>query len=173
MTPAYPGGGSDIVPEVDAGRLWAGGLAVGLVAALIATAGVVIARGVFHVPVLAPQGDGTWGDADTAKYASAAVLAALLATAVMHLLLLFAPGSRRFFAWIMVLVTAVAALVPFSVGVGAAAVATALINLALGIAIGSLTSGVAAGAVKLRPPAVDPGQQPPPVPGQFPGPGSW
>ncbi|MEN3358507.1 MAG: hypothetical protein V7637_2489 [Mycobacteriales bacterium] len=165
MTSAYPGGESDIVPEVEAGRLWAGGLAVGLVAALIATAGVVIARGVFHVPVLAPRGDGTWGGVDTAKYAAAAALAALAATGVMHLLL-FTPRPRRFFVWIMVLVTAVAALVPFSVGVGAAAVATALINLTLGAAIGSLTSGVAAGAVKLRPATADPGQQPPPVPGQ-------
>jgi hypothetical protein len=166
MTSTYSGGGSDLSPGVDAGRLWAGGVAVALVAALVATAGIIIARGVFHVPVLAPKGDGTWGDADTAKYAACAALGAVLATAVMHLLILFTPRPRRFFAWIMVLVTLVAVLVPFSTDDRSAAVATALINLALGIAIGSLTAADAAGATRAAPPVADPGQQPPPYPGQ-------
>jgi hypothetical protein len=162
MTSAYSGGKSDTAPEVDAGRLWAGGLAVALVAALVATAGVVIARGVFHVPVLAPNSDGTWGNAHTGLYAFGAAVAALVATAIIHLLTLFTPRPRRFFAWIMVLATLVGVLVPFSTGFSSAAVATALINLALGISIGSLTAGVAASATKVPPPAAEPGQPLPP-----------
>jgi hypothetical protein len=46
-------------PKPDAGRLWTGGLATAAVAALVAVAGVLIARGVFDVPVLAPTGEGT------------------------------------------------------------------------------------------------------------------
>jgi hypothetical protein len=42
----------------------------------------------------------------------------------------------------MVLVTLLAVLAPFSFDAGAAAVATALTNLVLGIAIGSLTAGI-------------------------------
>ena len=168
MTSIYRGGGSDLPPDVDAGRLWAGGVAVALVAALIATAGIVIARGVFDVPVLAPKGNGAWGDADTGKYALCAALAALLATGLMHLLILFTPRPRRFFTWIMVLVTLVAVLVPFSIEDRSAAVATALINLVLGIAIGSLTAGVAASATRAAPPMADPRQPPP-----YPDPTSW
>ena len=40
---------------VDTGKLWAGGLATAVVAALIAVVGIVIARGIFHIPVLAPN----------------------------------------------------------------------------------------------------------------------
>lgn len=150
---------SDARPGINAGRLWAGGLAVALVAALVALAGIVIARGIFDVPILAPQGNGTWGDADTGMYAAAAAAAALAATGLMHLLVFFTPRPRRFFAWIMTLATLVAVLAPFGIDVGAAALATALVNLALGIAIGSLTVGVAA-ASTTGPPA-GPGDPPP------------
>ena len=57
---------------VDAGRLWAGGIATAVVAGLMAIVGIVIARGIFHVAVLAPKGSGTWGNANTATYAAAA-----------------------------------------------------------------------------------------------------
>jgi hypothetical protein len=40
--------------RVDAARLWTGGLATALVAALVAVVGVLIARGLFDVSVLAP-----------------------------------------------------------------------------------------------------------------------
>jgi hypothetical protein len=38
---------------VDAARLWTGGLATAVVAALVALVGVLIARGLFDIPVLA------------------------------------------------------------------------------------------------------------------------
>jgi hypothetical protein len=135
-------------PRVDAGRLWAGGLAAAFVAALITVVGILIARGIFGIAVLAPVGEGVWGDADTAKYAGYAAVAALAATALLHVLILFAPRPLQFFGWIVGLATVVAAVAPFaSTAATAAKVATALINLCVGIAIESLVAGVGRNAV--------------------------
>ena len=41
--------------HVNAGRLWAGGVATAIVAALAVLAGVLITRGVLGIPVLAPK----------------------------------------------------------------------------------------------------------------------
>lgn len=78
--------------SVDGARLWTGALATALVAALVAVVGVLIARGLFDVPVLAPAREGALGDASTARLAILAAVAALLATGLMHLLLLSTPG---------------------------------------------------------------------------------
>jgi hypothetical protein len=61
---------------VDAGRLWTGGVATAAVAALVAIVGVLIARGLFDVPLLAPTGEGTLGDASTVGLAGLAAGAA-------------------------------------------------------------------------------------------------
>jgi Family of unknown function (DUF6069) len=92
---------------------------------------------------------GVWGDADTWRYAGYAALAALVATGLLHLLMLFTPRPRMFFGWIVTLVTLGAALAPFASGAEPAAkVATGLINLVLGFAIGSLVAGVGRSAVR-------------------------
>ena len=76
--------------------------------------------------------------------------AALVATGLIHLLLLFIPRPQQFFTWIMSLTTLAAVLLPFSTDAGVATkIATAAINLAIGVAIGSLVSGVATSAVRL------------------------
>jgi Family of unknown function (DUF6069) len=138
--------------SVDAGRLWMGGVATAAVAALVAVVGVLIARGLFNVAVLAPEGKGTWGDASTAMLAGLAAAAALLATGLMHLLLLTTPRPWRFFTWIMVLATLAVAIAPLLTDEDAATrFATAGIDVAIGIAIGSLVSSVARSAVRIRP----------------------
>jgi hypothetical protein len=120
------------------------------VAALVAVVGVLIARGVFDVPVLAPTGEGTLGDASTARLAGLAALAALLATGLLHLLLLSTPRPGRFFGWIVALAV-IAAILPFMTDAELSTqVATAAINLAIGLAIGSLLSGVARSAMRPR-----------------------
>jgi len=130
--------------HLDAGRLWAGGLATAGVAALIAIAGILLARGVLEIPVLAPQGDGLWGNANTMTYALAAGGAALAATGLLHVLALTTPRSPRFFGWIMGLLTVIAAVLPLtSEATTASRVATATINLVLGLAILSILNGVA------------------------------
>jgi len=131
-------------PSVDAGRLWAGGLATAIVAALIAVLGILIARGIFDVPVLAPKESGSWGNANTLTYAAAAFGAALVATGLMHLLLLSTPSPFQFFGWIVLLLTAVAAAAPFATGAAMSAkVATAIINAIIGLAIFALTESSA------------------------------
>ncbi|MFC5262718.1 DUF6069 family protein [Kribbella qitaiheensis] len=152
MTVQPTQGGAHVVAG---GRLWAGGLATAVIAGLIAVAGILIARGVFDVPVLAPEGEGTWGDADTWTYALYCGLAALVATGLLHLLLVSTPRPWQFFGWIIALATAVAALAPFvTTGSTSSKVATGLINLAVGIAIGTLLPGAARSA--MRPRAVGP-----------------
>jgi hypothetical protein len=136
---------------VNAGRLWTGGVATALVAALVALVGVLIARGLLDVPVLAPTDEGTLGNAKTLRLAVLAALAALLATGLLHLLLLSTPQPRRFFSWIMALATVAAALAPFLTDADLdQQVATAAIYLAIGVAIGSLLSGVARSAAGPR-----------------------
>lgn len=154
-------------PSVDARRLWAGGLASALVAALIAVAGIAIARGLFDIPILAPEDQGVWGDADTGWYAAVAAAAALLATGLVHVLMVTTPRPLRFFGWTIGLVTLVAAIMPFAADASTGSkLATALINLVLGLAIGSLVAGVARSAVRMEPRHRT---APPPEPPTYPG----
>jgi drug/metabolite transporter (DMT)-like permease len=150
MTAMYPAA-EPSRPVVNAGRLWAGGLATAVVAALIAVVGILVGRGLFHVEVLAPKGAGVWGDADTAWYALGAAVCALAATALMHLLLLYTPRPMRFFGWVMTLATVVAMLLPFVTEEDLGSrVFTAGLNFVLGVAIGSLVAGTARTAVQVR-----------------------
>lgn len=135
--------------RVDAGRLWTGGLATAVVAALVAVVGVLIARGLFDVPVLAPSREGALGNANTVRLAGLAAVAALVATGLMHLLL-STPRPFRFFTWIVSLLTLLAVLAPFMTDAKLATqVATAAIGLVVGMAIGSLVSGAARSAIRL------------------------
>ena len=97
-------------PSVDAAAS-GGGLATALVAALVLV-GVMIARGLFDVPVLAPTDEGTLGNASTLRLAVFAAVAALLATGLLHAAAEH-PAAPRFFTWIITLATLAAALVPF------------------------------------------------------------
>ena len=136
---------------VDARQLWSGGAATAVVAALIALAGILVCRWLFDIPILAPRQDGAWGNASTAGYAITAAAAALAATAIMHLLLIAAPRPRIFFTWIIGLGTVIAVVYPFSTTAPLShKVATALINLVLGAAIGSLVNGTAARVIRRR-----------------------
>jgi hypothetical protein len=143
---------------VSAGTLWAGGLATAVVAAFGYAVGVVITRGVFDIPVLAPERAGVTGDASTWWYAGAAFGAALLATALVHLLLLITPRPLKFFTWIVGLATTLVTVLPFTQRADLSAqLATAAINLVVGIMIGSLVRSVAVRAIRPPRPARQPG----------------
>ena len=141
---------------VDGSRLWPGGIATAIVAALVALVGILVCRWLFGVPILAPRQDGAYGDAHTTGMVLAAAVAALLATGLAHLLLLSTPRPLTFFAWIVGLVTVVVVLFPFSTGAPLSEkVATAAVDLVIGFAIGSLISGVAARSMRPRVPRGD------------------
>ena len=136
---------------VDPGSLWAGGVATAVVAALIALAGILITRWLFTIPILAPRRDGAWGNASTVGYVLAAAGGALVATAILHLLLLTTPRPQLFFGWIIALATLVAVVFPFSTTAPEAQkIATAVVNLVLGLAIGTLIAEVSRRATLRR-----------------------
>lgn len=135
--------------EIDAGRLWAGGAATAVVAGLVAVVGILIARGLANVAILAPKGSGVWGNANTVTYALVSAAIGLLATGLMHLLAIGTPSASQFFSWIMVLLTLIAVVIPASLSVGwESRVATALLNLVIGIAITVLVTSMAANATR-------------------------
>lgn len=164
--PASPNDTAAYRVRPDSGRFWAGGAATAVVAALIALVGILISRWIFNIPVLAPAGDGAWGNARTGEYALVAALVAFIAAGLLYLLVLGTPQPGRFFDWIMGLATLAAVVYPFSTSAPAdQKAATAVVNLVLGIAIISLLTGVATRAVR-RP--VVPARQVPVAYGEYP-----
>jgi hypothetical protein len=120
--------------------LWTGGAATAVVAALVAVVGVLVVRGVFDIPVIAPGNtDGVIDYVGAIWLAVFAVIGSLLATALAHVLLLLAPRPMAFFGWIVGLVTSAFVIWPYTVLVGAAVqFANAVLYLVIGIAIGTL-----------------------------------
>jgi hypothetical protein len=137
----------------DSAQFWAGAVATAVVAALIALVGILICRWTLGIPILAPAGDGAWGNAHTGEYVLLAALIAIVAAAVLYLLALGTPQPGMFFDWIMGLATLAAVVYPFSTGAALDQKgATAVVNLVLGIAITSLLTALAARAVRRRGP---------------------
>jgi hypothetical protein len=60
-----------------------------------------------------PSSEGSFGNASTFRLAGLAAGAALLATGLLHLLLVSTPRPGQFFTWIVALATIAAALAPF------------------------------------------------------------
>jgi hypothetical protein len=82
-------------------------------------------------------------------YALLAAGAALLATPLLHLLLLGTPRPFAFFAWITALGDVIAAAAPFTQPAPLASkVFTAIINIVVGVAVISLLSGVGRSAAR-------------------------
>src|ERR1700741_4377946 len=135
--------------KLDPARLWSGGVATAVVAALFAVVGILLSRGVLDVPVLSPKGEGVWGNANTLNYALVSGAVALAATGLLQVLSVTTPRFTTFFTWIMVLLTAIAVVVPLSLPVPwSHKLATAAINLVIGIAITAILNGVARSALR-------------------------
>ena len=147
--PASPSDAGANRVRPDSARFWAGAVATAVVAALIALVGILICRWTLNIPILAPTGDGAWGNAHTAEYALVAALIAIIAAGLLYLLVLGAPQPTMFFHWIMGLATLAAVVYPFSSSAPFdQKIATAIVNLVLGIAITSLLTAVAARAIR-------------------------
>jgi hypothetical protein len=129
---------------VDARKLWSGGAASAVVTGLLALTGVLISRWLFDLPVLAPKGNGTYGDVHTTAFVLAAAGGALLATGLVHLLMLAVPRPLLYFGWIIALVTVIVVAYPFSTSAALdAKIATAIVDLVIGVSTGILVGEAA------------------------------
>jgi hypothetical protein len=145
--------------QVRAGRLWGGGVAAAVVAALVAVVGYLIGEVILDIDLI-PTAEliGGSGDADSvlAQYIVVGVVAALAATALLHVLLLTTPRPFTFFGWIMTLITVAAAVLPFATDRDVdSKVVTAAVLVVLGAAIASLVSGVGMRSVSRSRPGPD------------------
>ena len=147
--PALDARPADSRPVLDATRLWTGGLATAAVAALVALVGTLVIR---VLVAFAPVGTSTAhaiANGNAGLLCLFAALAALAATGVAHLLVVSTPDPLSYLGWIIGLSTAAAVVVPLLGGLPlAAAVAIAIVNLVIGLAIGSLIVGAAAAAYR-------------------------
>ncbi len=133
-----PGSGVAVL----AGRLWAGGVATGCIAALVAAVGVLLCSSVLDVRLVTTLVLSVT-DSLAVNYAMTAFVLALVATGAAHLLSMTTPRPRVFFGWLVGLGTVAAMVMPFaSEGSLSGKIGTALINLAVGIAIGTLLTAV-------------------------------
>ena len=118
--------------------MWAGGVATAVVAALIALVGVLVMQNLLDITMVRPPLIPI-GGSFVVRYAVTAAVLALLATALAHLLLVTTPRPRAFFSWIVGLATAVGVVLPFALeGTTAGRLATAGVNLVIGLAVLSL-----------------------------------
>ncbi len=133
------------VPSVDPKIMWAGGVATAVVAALVAIIGRLVAQDLLDIAVIYPRGEFVYDN--TATLAAYAAGCALIATALLHLLLVSTPTAAAFFNWICTLVTIVAVVLTLTQGATIESrVASAVIYLVIGIAITTLLDGVSASA---------------------------
>lgn len=138
------GGRPAATPQINAAKLWSGGVATAVVAALIGLVGVLVVR-VLLQAVPGARGAADFDNGGAIFICSAAAVAALIATGLAHLLLLGTPRPLAYLGWIVGLLTAISVVWPFlSNRQILAAVALAVIHLIIGLAIGSLVTGAAA-----------------------------
>jgi hypothetical protein len=131
-------------PSIDQGRFWAGVAATAVVAALAAALGVIVLD-VFDVNLLAPPLGGSRG----LGWAGSALVAAVLGGVVLLLLVMTTPRPRVFFGWIVFLVTAAAAVLPFTRDASTEAqVATCALCVLIGLVVGTSLGAVAGRTVR-------------------------
>ena len=146
--PSFP----NVPRPLNAGRLWAGGVATAVVAGLLALVGVLVVRAVLRLAVYAPPGAGTFGGSGTTLLCVVAVVGALAATGLAHLLLTTTPRPLTYLSWIVGLATAVAVVVPLvSEPSIVLALAQAAIHLVVGMTIASLVITAARASRPLTP----------------------
>jgi hypothetical protein len=127
---------------IDAPRLWGGGLATAVVAALVAAVGVLICRDLLHVKLVEPPLLPI-AKSFPVNYAITAFVLALAATGLAHLLSVVTPRPRVFFGWIIALCTVATMVIPFALeGSLKGKICAAVINMVIGICIASLLSAV-------------------------------
>lgn len=110
-----------------------------------------MARRILGIPVLAPR---SLGSSITVIYAALAEACTLLATGLLHVLLLATPSPLSFFGWIMALADVIALAALFAQPASLPSkVFTAVINLVASVAVISLLSAVGSSAAAGAAPA--------------------
>lgn len=131
--------------DINAGRLWGGGVATAAIGAGVAVVALWASTGVFDVNVFVPTSPGadTYETLEAGPTLVAAFLSGILATAVLHGLLLVAPRPLLFFQWGAFVVIVASIIYPFTLPLEQSnEIALAAIHLATGVAIVSLLSGI-------------------------------
>lgn len=124
-------------------------MAAAVVAALIVVVGVMISNRLLGIRVLTPDGTSAYGSTATTGYAISAAVAALIATLLLYVLMLSTPEPTKFFGWIAGLFTVIITILPFMHSADLIKqVATAAINLVIGIAIFSLLASIGRTAIE-------------------------
>lgn len=147
--PAAQPGTRRVTYQVHAPRLWTGGLMTGIVAGLTMLVGILFVNGILGLNVVEPDAAGVTTSPSTLQLILASFAAALVATGVMHLLLLGAPQPWVFFSWIGGLGILAATALPFALDVRPAdALASAALNLTVGAVIVGLVQALARSATR-------------------------
>lgn len=124
-------------------------MAAAVVAALIVVVGVMISKRLLGIRVLTPDGAPVYGSSATTGYAISAAALALIATLLLYILMLSTPEPNRFFGWIAGLGTVIITLLPFMSSADLIPqIATAVINLIIGVAIVSLLASIGRTAIE-------------------------
>lgn len=134
--------------EFSTTKLWTGGVAAALIEALLAIVGFLVVKNILRMPILGVAPSGNTFNPTMAGYAFAGAVAAILATAVMHLLLVGTPRPLFYFGWIGALCTAILVLIPLGIRQSwSEVIPTAVINLIGGIVITAIVRGTAAASI--------------------------
>jgi hypothetical protein len=134
---------------IDTRTLWTGGAVTAVIVGGLTIAGFLLIEGVLRYPLLGDRANAQVAHVTMVGYAAGAALAALLATAAMHVLLMTTHRPQWFFAWLGSIGTAIAVLLPLTQHLPAP-LATATINLGLGLTIIGLVHHTTAASVRPR-----------------------
>ena len=119
---------------IDTRTLWTGGVVAAVIVGGLTIVGFLLIEGILRYPLLGDRVNVQVAHATMVGYAAGAAVAALLATAAMHILLISTHRPRWFFAWLAGIGTAVAALLPLTEHLPVP-LATATVNLGVGLTI--------------------------------------
>lgn len=134
---------SDHRMVVDGPRLWAGGVATAVVAGLVAWVGVLIGNDILDFRLSKSAVIVSVFDSFTGNYVFTAAVLALAGTGLAHALCVSTPRPAAFFGWIVGLLTVVSVVIVFTRGgTMIDKISVGVINLVIGVVIGSLISAV-------------------------------
>jgi hypothetical protein len=134
---------------IDTRTLWTGGVVTAIIVGGLTIVGFLLIEGILRYPLLGDRANAQVTQVTMVGYAAGAAVAALLATAAIHVLLVTTHRPQWFFAWVGGIGTAIAVLLPLSQHLPGP-LATATVNLGLGLTILGLVRHTAAASVRLR-----------------------